>query len=558
MPAERIVRRVPRWVLLGVGVAVLACAAPGVGQAAGGQDAAVVPLLRERLQKMNAKGAAGSSSEIAVRAAMPKIYEPEGDRPLWTPDRLDTLLALIRASAEDGLRPEDYHLDALTKRAPALAGADPAARADADLLATDAFCLLLYHLYFGKVDPKSLDPNWNFEPRPIGGRGGAEFVREAVTKNRLREAVARVRPDHWWYAKARAALAQYRALADKGGWPAVSPGPALKLGAKGPRVVELRRRLAVTGELSKQPLDSEDYDAPLAAAVRDFQTRHRLTSDGAVAAETLAELNVPAEARVRQIRINLERARWVLHEITPGDLVIVDVAGFDAVFARGGKEIWRSRVQVGKPYRQTPIFKAMIDQVVFNPTWTVPPGILAKDTLPAVKKDPGYLKKKGLDVVDRDGKTVDPSSIDWAKQTASSFPYMFRQGAGPDNALGRVKINFPNPHLVYLHDTPSKALFEKDMRTFSSGCMRVQRPLELAGLLLNDPKTWSAAAMDAVVAAGETKAVKLERQVPVLIVYWTIDPRVEGRTVFKRDPYSRDPKLAAALDASSPAGRPAQ
>jgi murein L,D-transpeptidase YcbB/YkuD len=556
MPAGRIARRVSRWALLGVGVAILTCGRV-LGQAAGDADAAVVPLLRERLQRMQAKGAAGSSSEVAARTAMPKIYEPGGDRPLWDPEKLDTLLALIRASAEDGLRPEDYHLEALTQRAKAVApGADPAARADADLLATDAFCLLLYHLYFGKVDPKSLDPNWNFAPRPIGDRGGADFVRDALTQNQLREAVARVRPEHWWYAKARAALAQYRALAEKGGWPPISPGPALKLGAKGPRVVELRRRLAATGELSNQPVDGEDYDAPLAAAVKDFQTRHRMTSDGAVAAETLAELNVPVEARVRQIRINLERARWVLHEITPGDLVIVDVAGFDVIFARGGDEIWRSKIQVGKPYRQTPIFKSAIDQVVFNPTWTVPPGILANDMLPAIKKDRGYLQKKGLEVVDRDGKTVDPSSIDWAKQTASTFPYMLRQGAGPDNALGRVKILFPNPHLVYLHDTPSKALFEKDARAFSSGCMRVQRPLELAGLVLNDPKTWSAAAMDAVVASGETKTVRVERPIPVLIVYWTIDPRVEGRTVFKRDPYGRDPKLAAALDAAF--GQPAR
>lgn len=556
MAASRLVQRVSRWALLGVGFAILTCGRL-LGQGAEGQDAAVVPLLRERLQQMQAKGAAGSSSEVATRAAMPKVYEPGGDRPLWNPEKLDALLALIRASAEDGLLPEDYHLEALTQRAKAVApGADPAARADADLLATDALCLLLYHLYFGKVDPKSLDPNWNFAPRPIGDRSATDFVRDALTKNQLREAVARVRPEHWWYAKARAALAQYRALAEKGGWPPISPGPALKLGAKGPRVVELRRRLAVTGELSKQPVDSEDYDAPLAAAVKDFQTRHRMTSDGAVAAETLAELNVPVEARVRQIRINLERARWVLHEITPGDLVIVDVAGFDVIFARGGDEIWRSKIQVGKPYRQTPIFKSAIDQVVFNPTWTVPPGILANDMLPAIKKDPGYLQKKGLEVVDRNGKTVDPSSIDWAKQTASTFPYMLRQGAGPDNALGRVKILFPNPHLVYLHDTPSKALFEKDARAFSSGCMRVQRPLELAGLVLNDPKTWSAAAIDAVVASGETKTVRVERPIPVLIVYWTIDPRVEGRTVFKRDPYGRDPKLAAALDGAF--GQPAR
>ncbi len=234
MPADRMVRGLSRWALFGVGVAVLACGRVPA-QAADNQDAAVVPILRERLQRMQAKGAAGPRSEVALRAAMPKIYGPGGDRPLWNPEKLDTLLALIRASAEDGLRPEDYHLEALTQRVKAVApGADPAARADADLLATDAFCLLLYHLYFGKVDPKSLDPNWNFAPRSIGDRDAAEFVRDALTKNQLREAVTRVRPDHWWYAKARAALAQYRALAEKGGWPSISPGPALKLGAQGP------------------------------------------------------------------------------------------------------------------------------------------------------------------------------------------------------------------------------------------------------------------------------------------------------------------------------------
>jgi murein L,D-transpeptidase YcbB/YkuD len=293
----------------------------------------------------------------------------------------------------------------------------------------------------------------------VGSQEGDRFVFDALRQGSLREAIDRVRPDHWWYANARAALADYRDLAARGGWPGVPAGPALKSGSKGPRVVALRRRLAVTGELAGGPDLGDTYDAPLSAAVRAFQERHRLERDGNVGAETLAELNVPVEARILQIRINLERARWVLHEIGPGDLVIVDVAGFNTVFVRDGKPVWRSRTQVGKPFRQTPIFKAKIDHLVFNPTWTVPPGILANDVIPAARKDPAYLERKGLDLIDKNGQKVDPARVDWASK---SFPYTVRQEAGPDNALGRVKIMFPNPYHVYLHDTPSKALFEKE------------------------------------------------------------------------------------------------
>jgi murein L,D-transpeptidase YcbB/YkuD len=296
----------------------------------------------------------------------------------------------------------------------------------------------------------------------------------------------------------------------------------------------------------------------LAAAVRAFQARHRLPDDGVVGPGTLAELNVPVEARILQIRINLERARWVLHETIPGDFVVVDVAGFEAAYIRDREPIWRARIQVGRPYRQTPIFRSKIDHVVFNPTWTVPPGILAKDILPAVRRDAGYLAHKGLDVIDRSGRKVDSAGIDWPRQSARSFPYVLRQEPGPDNALGRVKIGFPNPYAVYLHDTPSKALFEESARAFSSGCIRVEQPLELARLLLNDPREWDARAIDEVVTAGKTRTVRLRQPVPVLLMYWTIDPNVPGRTVFKRDPYGRDARLAQALDAPfRPRRRPA-
>lgn len=545
-------RRNIRWAAVGVAAGFLALVGASRAAAQAQDPGPVTEVLRERLDQLQTAGRIeAGGAELLSRHALPVLYGQNGYRPFWIPERLDALLELVRASAEDGLRPEDYHQAALTKLVPALKapGVDAATRAQGDLLATDAFVLLLYHLYLGKVDPKALDPQWNFELRPLSDPAALPVVRDALIQGRLKETVAQVRPNFWWYEMARAALAEYRALAARGGWAPVPAGKKLQPGGKDARVPALRRRLAATGDLSGQPLDSETFDEPLAAAVKEFQSRHRLETDGAVGPGTLEELNVSVESRILQIRINLERARWVLNEITAGDLVIVDVAGFEVAFVRDRSALWKAKIQIGKPYRQTPIFKSVIDNVVFNPTWTVPPGIIAKDILPAVKRDPGYLKKKNLDVIDRGGKQIDPSSIDWSKQSAATFPYMLRQGSGPDNALGRVKINFPNPYFVYLHDTPHKEFFEKEERAFSSGCIRVERPLELAALLLNDPRKWNAAAMGEVIEAGQTRTVRLPKPVPVLLMYWTIDPGTEGRVVFKRDPYGRDPRLAQALDA---------
>jgi murein L,D-transpeptidase YcbB/YkuD len=505
-------------------------------------------ILRERLEQWETAGRLEvSGADLVSLRALPRLYETNGYRRFWTPDRLDVLRKLVDDSAADGLTPEDYHRDALARVA-APGGADPRTEANVDLLATDAFVLLLRHLYLGKVDPRSLDPQWNFELRPIVEGDAIAFVSNALTRGLLAEAVDEARPKHWWYQKARASLAEYRALAERGGWPAIPAGPALKTGAKGARVQALRRRLAATGDLaSGQPLDRDVFDEPLAEAVRVFQSRHRLGADGAVGPGTLAELNVPVEARILQIRINLERARWVLHEVEADHFVLVDVAGFEVAYVRDRETAWRGRIQIGKPYRQTPIFKSRIDHVVFNPTWTVPPGILGKDVLPAMRKDPGYLAAKKLEVLDRNGKPVDPSSIDWSKASVRNFPYMLRQGPGPENALGRVKIMFPNPYFVYLHDTPSKSLFEKDERAFSSGCIRVENPLELAALLLDDPKTWNAESIARVIEAGATRTVRLARPANVFLMYWTIVPSDDGHTAFKRDPYRRDPPLEAAL-----------
>jgi murein L,D-transpeptidase YcbB/YkuD len=510
----------------------------------------VVEAISERVDFQSQTGRLTiAGGEIVSTVGLPQIYGEGGYQPLWRdPAKVRELIALVQESYEDGLSPVDYHLTPLARLWPTVqANPTPANVADLDILATDAYSLLLYHLYFGKVDPRSLEPTWNFSTREITNRQAVDFVRDAITSGRLRAAIEAVKPSHWMYTHGRDILRSYRNIASEGGWPTVPAGETLKPGMSDPRVVDLRRRLAITGDLAGQPLDLDLYDDALAAAVRTFQQRHRLTVDDEVGPATLRELNVPVEARITQIRVNLERGRHVLHEIGDDDLVIVDIAGYELRYVQDRKVTWTSRVVVGQPFRQTPTFKSAIDHVVINPTWTVPPGILGKDILPAVRRNPGYLAKRGLEVVDRNGRQVDPASINWARYTGNNFPYFVRQAAGPDNALGRVKIMFPNPYLVYLHDTPSRSLFEKDERAFSSGCIRVEKPFELVEKLLADP-AWDAAALRETVDAGQTRTVRLARPVRLLLIYWTVDEDDDGRVVFKRDIYDRDQPLARALN----------
>jgi murein L,D-transpeptidase YcbB/YkuD len=313
------------------------------------------------------------------------------------------------------------------------------------------------------------------------------------------------------------------------------------------RVPLLRERLSVTGDFASEASDSTRFNRELEEAVMLFQERHRLTPDGVVGPGTLEAANVTVDARIDQIRVNLERARWVFHAVH-GKFVLVDIAGFEVGLREEGGLIWSCRAQVGKPYRATPIFRSDIKYLVFCPTWTIPPGILEKDTLPAVKRDPDYLTKKNINAIGRNGNVVDQSTIDWSKYSARNIPYTLRQEPGPNNALGRIKFIFPNPHFVYLHDTPSKSLFDRTDRAFSSGCIRVEKPFELAELLLNDPEKWNREEIERAIESGKTRTVFLPEPMPVLLFYWTVEIGPDGEVHFKKDLYGRDEAVLEGLN----------
>jgi L,D-transpeptidase YcbB len=334
-----------------------------------------------------------------------------------------------------------------------------------------------------------------------------------------------------------------------GGWGSVPPGPTLRPGEADPRVVQLRTRLRRSGDLP-DPAPGEPgsgatspvFDDTLEATVRRFQARHALDVDGVVGPATLAALNVPVDHRIRQVALNLEHRR--AHGEDPGPWrILVNIPGFEAYVTEEGAPHRRHRVIVGRVDRPTPIVSGSIEHVVLAPTWNVPPGILANDKLPELRRDPTYLARNRMSILDRaTERAVDPSTLDFHAISASEFNarYWIRQAPGPTNALGLVKFIFPNPHVVFLHDTPDRHLFERGRRAFSSGCIRLDGAMELAERLVATVRNWDAERARTVSTGGVETWVRLPAPVPIRTVYWTAWVDADGTLHLADDLYGLD------------------
>ena len=488
-----------------------------------------------------------AGERLRQRAVIDSLYGARNDEPAWKlPGDGESIRKAIVAIAQDGLEPADYHL----ARIDTLLAARKEKRteegdADLELLLTDAVASMIDDVRYGRVAPKSLDPHWNVDPRKDAPPLAAAVARVADAGDPA-GAIEQEKLDHFIYKGLKDELARLEAVRQKGGWPTIPPGK-LAPGSADPRVALVRARLAATGELANaQAADSSVYDESLVAAIRLFQERHRLAVKPEVDAATLAALNVPIERRMDEVRVNLERARWVLPGLA-GDFLLVNLPAFKAYLIQGGQKTWESRLQVGKEGRKTPIFRANMKYAIFNPTWTVPSTILREDIIGADEGPAAAIAKKHLHVYDRDGNEVDASSVDWSNGGGG---YTLRQDAGDKNALGRVKFMFPNPYDVYLHDTPHRELFAAEKRLFSSGCMRIENPMELAKIVLAD-KGYDDAKIADVVATGKTTQVNLSKPLPVLIVYWTVSVGATGEVRYNPDVYGLDDAVLGALRGGS-------
>ncbi|UCC15058.1 MAG: tRNA (adenosine(37)-N6)-threonylcarbamoyltransferase complex ATPase subunit type 1 TsaE, partial [Gammaproteobacteria bacterium] len=512
------------------------------------QNDPVSEALHARLEELQFAGdlQIGGAS-IAGREILPAVYANREFQPMWTDaDRIEDFLAMVETAPRDGLLIEDYFVNELRARMDrADHSGSPLDRADLDILLTESLVRFGYHQLFGKVDAHALDSNINFTRKFLDGRSAVVAIPEIIASStpfqqQLENAVHRSP----FYRALRKHLADYRQIAADGGWPRVPEGETLHPGDTDPRVAPLRQRLIVTGDLpAGSDTTSTTFDVDVKAAVIRFQERHALGADGVVGKNSYAALNVPVDTRVDQLRLSLERLRWVRGE-REERFIAVNIAGFRVYFISGDGIAWTTRAMVGKTYRQTPIFRGTLSYMEVNPTWTVPPTILRKDVLPAIRKDPGYLQAKNMSVIDRNGRKVDPATIDWQ---AGSLPYSIRQEPGPNNALGEVKFIFPNKHFVFLHDTSHRSLFSQPERAFSSGCIRVQDPFTLAELIMNDTAKWDQAALTKVRDTHKTQRINTPK-LPVLILYLTASLEPDGRSRFLKDVYERDAKLLAALD----------
>ncbi|MVV47822.1 murein L,D-transpeptidase [Pseudomonas sp. PB120] len=500
------------------------------------------PLLTSRRYK-----------RVDVNRVVMDFYSHRGYRAAWTNDNdVTQLLNSLEATQADGLSPADFHGDDLARSRLSMQASAPTPEQQAafDIAATHTFVTALLQLRRGKVDPSRLDIHWNFDPTDVDPRDDFNHFFAALDNHDVAQAFAIAPPQEAVYQGLRHGLAQLRKVQDIGGWPVIAEGHSLKPGMDEPAVAQLRARLVAGGFLDPRLARGTKYDSAVTAAVKKYQAEQYLGADGMAGATTLAALNVPVGARIDQVRVNMERARWLLYKLQ-GTFVIVDIAGYKVAMYRDGQPIWRSRVQVGKPFRNTPVFQAEITYITFNPTWTVPPTILKEDVLPKILKNPGYLDANRIKAIDREGAVVDPATIDWTNPRGITL----RQDAGADSSLGQVVIRFPNEYSIYLHDTPHRELFAKTVRATSSGCIRVENPLQLVELLFNDPIHWDSAGIQKQLANGKTQNIRLPVKVPVLLAYWTVDLSSDGRVTFKPDVYGYDSEVLRGLNLPSP--RPA-
>lgn len=522
-------------------------AAPSLADEAANSEAIRVEI--ENLRETGRLSIGGI--DIASGNALAEFYERRNFTPTWnSPDQIGELLELVQVSRDDGLNPEDYHSREIETVYRRIQGGDtptPQQLAAIELLFSDSLLRLGYHQLYGRIDPTNLDPRWNFDRRPLGP-DPLQTVQDAIDAPSLKDFVEARFARGPLYMQLRDALKKYRRIHADGGWPVIPAGVTLKEGMTDERVAAIARRLAITGDLESGAVNAgEAYSRNVADGVRSFQARHGLEPDGVIGPATLEALNVPVETRIDQLRINLERARWVMGGVGE-DFIIVNIAGYRAYLVNDAKVVWETKVQVGKPYHQTPVFRDEMTYVVMNPTWTVPYSIATKEMLPRIQRDPDYFKTRTFDIKNRAGENVDSESIDWSQLSRGNFPYTFVQRPGPRNALGRIKFIFPNEYAVYLHDTPSKSLFGRAERAFSHGCIRTQNPFDLAELLL-EPKGWDRARIDAQIESAETKTVHLVEPLPVLLFYLTADIGPNGEYYFHKDIYERDQRVLDVLDA---------
>ena len=375
--------------------------------------------------------------KIFARDVLPEFYKRIDYAPAWKDyDALRDAFEALKDSYEDGLDPEDYHMKGMFDIVERIEELDEIKESDYkwiakfDLLMTDAVMMYAFHLIEGKVDPYELDVNWNYGYAELPG-GDGERLAKAIEAKSVSSELHKLRPDIPAYTMLKEELAHLRKIEEGGGWKSIPDGGKIDPGTTDPRIPKIKNRLKISGDLSNlADMDSQLYDDMLEEDIRFFQTRHGLTVDGIIGKGTFTAFNVPVKERIDQVRVNLERFRWVFHNI-PENFILVNIARFRAWVIRGTDIVHKTNVQVGTYYHKTPVFRSKLRYIEFNPTWTVPRSITINEILPKLLNDHNNLKDRNRVLLDRDGNIVAIYSVNYESLSSSNFPYVIRQEPGP-------------------------------------------------------------------------------------------------------------------------------
>ncbi|HEX6587767.1 MAG TPA: L,D-transpeptidase family protein [Longimicrobiales bacterium] len=531
-----------------VGLLLAGLTALSMPFAACSDDEGPLPAQRIRsivrgIQRPVVRTAVGDTVRLSDEVAV--FYRNRGFEPVWVEgenvlQEADAALDVIAGAANDGLDPERYKYSAIVRLRQHFdeteSDVDDAAEqtmlGDLDVMLTEGFRRYARDLAMGTLDPDSSGVEWEIERNADPGAQPIEAVANGAAPEEVLNALRPITP---YYRRLMVALQRYREVAEAGGWPAAGDVGKVEPGESSAGVARVRARLAASADsveaaLARAGQGAPDrYDGQLVDAVKRFQYRHGLEPDGVIGGATVEAMNVPIEQRILSIRTNMDRWRWL-----PRDLgqrfILVNVAGQELEVVDNDTVVMAMNVVVGKVGYETPIFGDSLEHIVVNPYWNVPPSIADEELWPIVASDPGYLARNNYEVVSNGGQRT------------------IRQLPGPGNALGEVKFLFPNGHDVYLHDTPADHLFSQSERAFSHGCVRVEKPRELARLLISMTTDRDPDYFDELAALDSEKWINVDDEIPVWILYFTAWARPDGVVNFYGDVYSRDENLQEQVD----------
>lgn len=486
------------------------------------------------------------------------FYSNREFREIWSSDGILTELAYelrfeIRQSKFDGLDPQEYHLglvdtffNTFEANKKNKVPNDLGELVDLELLLSDAFFQLAAHLERGKVNPALLKSTWEIARKPQKVNYG-DLLSVSLASGEIRRNLETIYPKFTSYKRGREVIRQLdeKSKVDSLNWKPIKIDKTIKVGESNNSIPIIRQRLQFWGYMGYYETENPKvYDSLLFEGVKEFQRKNGMEPDGALGKNSVAGINNSPSLLLDRAAVNMERLRWLPDTLKEAEIILVNIANYRLDYIYKMDTLFSSKVIVGRQYHSTPIFSAAMSYIVFSPYWNIPNSIARNEIIPAIRRNPDYLRQKNMEVVTFSGQPVDPSTINWFNK---SFPYMIRQRPGGSNSLGLVKFMFPNRFSVYIHDTPTRALFDREDRALSHGCIRLQNPTEFAKILLRAMPEWTDERINQAMNQKSERIVNLNRKIPVALVYLTFWADSKGQAHFRQDIYNRDAEILTLL-----------